>query len=63
MMYVLDHKVPFWVPYQICGKLSMYLFIWSWKVLIPSNGVEVIILCNDGVVLVWTTMKVGNKFG
>jgi len=49
--------------YQICGKFSMYLFMWSWRVLIPSNGVEVRILYSDDVVLVWTAVKVGNRFG
>jgi hypothetical protein len=49
--------------YHICGKLSMYMFMWSWKVLISSIDVEVRILYSDGVVLVRTTMKVGNRFG
>ncbi len=61
MKYVLDHKVPLRV--LDCGKLSMYLFMWSWRVLIPSIGVEVRILYSDGVVLVWTAVKVGNRFG
>jgi hypothetical protein len=37
--------------------------MWSWRVSIASNGVEVIILYNDNVALVWIAVKVGNRFG
>jgi hypothetical protein len=55
MMYVL--RVPdlwqaFHVPVHVVLEGSDTL-----------NGVEVRILYSDGVVLVWTAVKVGNRFG
>jgi hypothetical protein len=61
MMYVLDHKVPLRVPdlWQVFYVL-VHVVLEGFDIL---NGVEVIILYNDGVVMVLIAVKVGNRFG